>query len=187
MMKEMLIRLKSSCPLIMHNGQTADPLNWYAKELKKLSSNKKKTEEIYKEMARLEWRASLYTNADGRLVLPNELIEATIHNGAKAAKKGKDFKAGVFVNEDALLDIGNKKTADELIDEQKYRFIRAVRVNQARVMRTRAIFNQWQTQFPVIYDDEVVSEDDVVRAIAQAGTRVGFCDWRPKYGRFAMV
>lgn len=187
MLQELKLKLRSVAPLVMHNGQTADPMNKFARQMKELSGQRKKTEEIYIEMSRVEWLASLYVNEDGALILPSELIEATIHNGAKFSKLGKVFKSSVFVNDDAVLDIGVKKKAVELISEDKYRYVRCVRVGQARVMRTRSIFNQWKCDVTVLYDDEQVNKTDVMRAVKDAGVRVGFCDRRPKFGRFEVL
>jgi hypothetical protein len=187
MLQELNLHLKSVAPLVMHNGQTADPMNKFARQMKELSGQRKKTEETYIEMSRVEWLASLYVNEAGALILPSELIEATIHNGAKFSKLGKAFKSSVFVNDDSILDIGTKQKAAELVGEDKYRYVRGVRVGQARVMRTRAIFNQWQCDITVLFDDEQVNKTDVMRAIKDAGFRVGFCDRRPKFGRFEVT
>jgi len=62
-----------------------------------------------------------------------------------------------------------------------------VRVGQARIMRTRPVFNQWACQFTVYYDDEQVNEVDVIRAIEDAGTKSGVGDFRPRFGRFEIV
>ena len=43
MYKVMLLTIIGTAPLVMHNGQTADPLNKYAKMLKAISGKRKKT------------------------------------------------------------------------------------------------------------------------------------------------
>jgi len=48
--------------LIMHNGQTADPLNPFSKAMKEISSKRKKTDTDYEAMANIEYRAGLYLN-----------------------------------------------------------------------------------------------------------------------------
>ena len=89
--------LKFNCigisPLIMHNGQTADPLNKFARELKQLSGKRKKTDEDYAAMAKIEWMAGLYVNNDGYLIVPSFVIESAIYEGAKKQKLG--FRAFV--------------------------------------------------------------------------------------------
>jgi hypothetical protein len=70
-------KLTSSAPLIMHNGQTADPLNKWSKSLKQISSKRMKTDADYEEMARIEFMAGLYLGKDGPVV-PANLIDALI-------------------------------------------------------------------------------------------------------------
>ena len=186
-LKQLEISIRGVSPLLMHNGQTADPLNTFSKQLKAVSGKRKKTEEDYAELSRIEWHAALYVDKDGKLIIPSTLLEASIQDGAKKSKLGKAFKSAVFVNDDAVLDIGSKKKAVDLWGDDKYRDVRGVRVGQARIMRTRPVFNQWACQFTVYYDDEQVNEVDVIRAIEDAGTKSGVGDFRPRFGRFEIV
>ena len=188
-LQQLEITIEGVSPLLMHNGQTADPLNKFSKELKAVSSKRKKTDEDYAEMSRIEWHAGLYVNRDGFLVIPSEILEASIGDGAKKSKLGKAFKSAVFVDQDAILDIGigPKKKAIDLWGDDQYRDVRGVRVGQARIMRTRPIFTNWKAKFVVNYDDEQVNESEVVRALEDAGSKSGLCDNRPKYGRFRVV
>ncbi len=110
----MEVTIEGVSPLLMHNGQTADPLNKFSKELKAVSSKRKKTDEDYAEMSRIEWHAGLYVDKHGFIVLPSEALEAAIGDGAKKSKLGKAFKSAVFIDCDARLDIGSKKKAVEL-------------------------------------------------------------------------
>lgn len=174
-------------PLLMHNGQMADPLNKFSKQLKAVSGKRKKTDEDFAEMSRIEWLAGLYVNADGFVILPSEVLEASIHEGAKKSKLGKAFKSSVFVHDDATLNIGTKAKAVELAGDEQYRDVRGVRVGQARIMRTRPIFHKWSAVFEVLFDDEQVNESEVVRAIQDAGSKCGVGDFRPKFGRFEIV
>lgn len=67
----------------MHSGQTADPLNHYAKALKAVSSKRSKTDADHEEMSKIEWFASLYLDKSQRVILPDYLLEAAFINGAK--------------------------------------------------------------------------------------------------------
>jgi hypothetical protein len=188
MLVEAKVSIKGIVPLILHNGQTADPLNTFAKQLKEVSGKRKKTEEDYAEMSRIEWHAGLYVNAEEKIILPSVCIEASIYDGAKKSKLGKAFKSAVFVYDDAILDIGRKyKKASDLWAEDQYRDVRGVRISQSRVMRTRPIFDQWACDFVVHYDNEQVNLSDVQRAINDAGIKSGVGDFRPRYGRFEVV
>lgn len=57
MLEELKIKIVGISPLLMHNGQTSDPLNRFSKQLKAVSSKRKKSDEDYEEMARIEWHA----------------------------------------------------------------------------------------------------------------------------------
>lgn len=187
MLQEITFGIRGIAPLLMHNGQMANPLNEFAKALKEVSGKRKKTDEDHAEMSRIEWHASLYTNADGVLILPAHILEAAIHEGAKKQKLGKQFKSAVFVENDSKLDIGIDKKAADLWGNQQYVDVRGVKVAQARIMRTRPIFPRWSCTFTVTFDDEQVNASDVKRAVNDTGSIVGLCDYRPKFGRFEVV
>jgi copper chaperone CopZ len=54
-------------------------------------------------------------------------------------------------------------------------------------MRTRPIFPEWQAVIEITFDDEQVNKADIERAIADTGSKVGLCDYRPKFGRFEVL
>lgn len=178
-------QLSSESPLLMHNGQTSDPLNKYAKAMKQISGKRAKTDADFEEMAKIEWYASLYTDK-GRVCVPAEVIEAAFTNGAKKAKLGNQAKAGMFVADNALLKFdGSDLTIDQLFDRDQNRFTVGVRVQRAKVMRTRARFDSWSTLIEVVYDDKLLNKQQVIDAVIVTGEQVGLCDWRPKFGRFS--
>jgi hypothetical protein len=187
MLEEVQYKIRGIAPLIQHNGQTADPLNKFSKQLKEISGKRKKTEEDYAEMARIEWHAGLYVDREGWLILPASILESAIQEGAKKQKLGKAFKSSVFVDDDAKLDIGVKKKAVDLWGDDNYRDTRGVKVGMARIMRTRPIFTDWSATIVVTFDNEQVNLQDVNRAVIDTGSKVGLCDYRPKFGRFEIV
>jgi hypothetical protein len=188
MLVKMDVRVTGVSPLILHNGQTADPTNKFSREMKAISGKRKKTDEDYAEMARIEWHAGLYVNAESKIIIPASCFEASIYDGAKKSKLGKAFKSAVFVDADSLLDIGKKyDKATDLWKDEQYRDCRGVRVNQARVMRTRPIFHTWAFSASILFDDEQVNQADVRRALVDAGSKSGLGDYRPRYGRFEVA
>jgi len=100
-MNTVKVRYEGISPLIMHNGQLADPLNKFSKELKKLSGKRKKVDSDYEEMGRVEWYGSLYINEDGKPCLPGRVLEANIIEGAKVHKLGTAFQGTVWVDDTA--------------------------------------------------------------------------------------
>lgn len=178
-------RFVGIAPLLMHNGALANPLNPLVKEMKAITGLRKKTDEHHLELQRLEFRASLYLDAKGRVIVPSSNIEGTLVEGAKKAKLGKAFKSAVMVADDAVLNYGAQLTIDELWTRaEEFADVRAVIVNNSRVMRTRPIFRDWSIEFTADFDDEQINGEQLVKAAGDAGRMVGLLDFRPKFGRF---
>jgi hypothetical protein len=190
MYEQIEVKIEGLTPTILHNGQLADPLNKWVKAMKDITKKgTKKTDADLEELARLEWMGSLYINERGRPCWPGENIEALIRSAAKTTKSGKDVQAGVIVDKACELEfLDADKTPEELWAIDDYRYTVAVRVGQARVMRTRPIFRSWALTIPVSYNPSVVkSLKDLMGWITQAGETIGLSDFRPKYGRFRVV
>jgi hypothetical protein len=115
------ITISGESPLLCHNGQTADPRNTYAKAMKAVSEQAKKTDADYDEMARLEWLAGLYRFQD-ELVVPTTCFEAVFINGAKKSKRGPQGKCGMFFTEHAPLEFPGKPA--EINDDTLERDVR---------------------------------------------------------------
>lgn len=176
-------KLTSSAPLLMHNGQTADPLNKWAKAIKKISSKRAKTESDYEEMARLEFLSGLYMSPDGP-VIPTYVIDSMMVNAAKKFKEGQTAKSAVFCLANASLEYDGPRQADELVKDERFRFVANVRVGQARVSRTRPVFEKWSCIVEVQIENTLVNPSRVDEWMFVAGTQIGLGDWRPQHGRF---
>lgn len=179
--------IRGVSPLLMHNGRLADPLNPFAKAIKAISGKRKKTDADYAEMAKIEFLGGLYTDEDGQAVIPGEVLEATIVAGAKTSKKGKAAKSAIIVDGIFPLVYDGPKSPDALFDDANYRHVVGVRVNQARVMRTRPKFNRWGLRFQVNYLPDVLDVAEVADFVAVAGRICGLGDGRPRFGRFDVV
>ena len=188
-MKNLLVTWKGTTPLIMHSCQCVNPLHPIAKELKKYTSKRNKTDEDLKMISDLEWESGAYWNDKvGGLYIPAENVEATLINGAKANRRGKDIEKYVNVRELYIpFDYGEKLTKEELIQSFEYRDTRVMTVQRSKILRTRPRFDQWTIQFPIIYDEEKIDLETIVNAMEYAGQYVGLCDSRPKYGKFVAI
>lgn len=186
-MKKIKCEFHGVSPLIMHSCQCVNPLHPLSLAQKKINAKKKnKTDEDLAMLSDLEWEGGLYWNDEVGVYVPAENIEATIREGAKARRKGKDIVKG-FMVEDMMvpLDIGENLTKEEMKADFRFRDVRAMRVKTSRVMRTRPRFNMWNIAFTAMYDENVLNFDEIVDAIEYAGQYVGLCDSRPKYGKFS--
>lgn len=183
MWKQAQYKLTSSAPLIMHNGQLANPLNKWAKLMKQITSKRNKTDADHEELARLEFLGGLYLD-EGGPVIPAQCIEGTLVNAAKKRREGVTAKSGMFCDSHARLEYAGPRSADELWSNEEFRIVSPVKVGTAKVMRTRPIFRNWSTVITVTYDDEQINLSGVDEWVKIGGSIVGLLDWRPKYGRY---
>jgi hypothetical protein len=192
------VHIRGVTPLLTHNGQLADPLNPWSKLVKEVSKIRTKSDEDYVELSRREFQGGLYFLDGVGPVVPGELVEAVVKEGAKRQKKGKSVLASVFAYSEDDFDARfpliykGPKTRDELwtVEEKgrhPFRDIRGVKVGQSRVMRARARFNDWELKFMLQVFPSDLNPDEIERAIADAGLFVGLGDYRPKFGRFSLV
>ena len=187
-MKTLRVTWKGISPLIMHSCQCVNPLHPIAKELKKYTSKKNKTDEDLTTISDLEWEAGAYWKDGLGLYIPAENVEATIINGAKANKKGKDVQKYVDVIDLYIpLDYGENLSKEELIQNYEYRDTRIMTVMRSKILRTRPRFDQWVIEFNLRYNEEKINIDTIINAMEYAGLYVGLCDSRPKYGKFSVV
>lgn len=176
--------LTSSAPLIMHNGQMADPLNYYAQELHKISGKTKKTDADHMRMAEIEFMAGLYMGEDGPII-PAYVIDAMTVNAAKKSKEGPAAKSSVFCLGHAQLEYDGPRTADELWADERFRLRAAAVVGMGKkVMRTRPMFGTWSLTATINVEITIVNPERIDEWMRVAGTQVGLGDWRPQHGRF---
>jgi hypothetical protein len=170
----------------MHNGQTADPLNEFSKAMKEISSKRKKVDADHEKLAELEWRAALYVDDQKRPVIPARVLEAAFVAGAKKSKLGKSASAAVYVDSDAVLEYDGPKDVDAMWEDKRFRLVVPVRVQMARIVRTRPKIDKWSAEVSVSYMTDVLNKSQVETMVRDAGIHVGIGDWRPKYGRFTV-
>lgn len=201
-MQQVKIRIEGKVPLLMHNNQTANPLNVYTKAIKSISSKRKKTDADHMDLSRLEWEAGLYLDDDGHICIPANVIEATLKSAAKKNKNGKAVELGVRVEENfCQLEYPNNgfqrkalpkkpedlpsKELDKMYD--KHVDCRIVTVDRKKILRSRPRFDKWAVEFTLLFDESVINERTLLETVAVAGDQIGMCDYRPRYGLFNAV
>ena len=186
-MKTVTLKLSSVTPLIMHNGQLANPMNPISLEMKKISGKRNKTESDLTELARLEFVGGLYPGDDGSPAIPGKVVIGTLRNGARKVKSGKRVEAGVFARGPFPLLYQGPRTPMDLWSDESFRLQEIVTVGQAKIVRTRPIFRDWAVQVELQYNENVVNEKDLVEWLSIAGEQVGIGDWRTGgYGLFTV-
>lgn len=170
--------------MIMHNGQTADPLNTYAKGMKAITSNKKKTEADIEALAKIEYEAGLYLNKQREVIIPGRLFEAMIAEGARKTKDGKTALSTTFVDNDAVIEYdGGPLTVEQLMMSDAHRLTVPVKLKGSRIIRTRPIFHNVRAEFFVSLQTELANESQLRRWVQDGLNQVGLGDWRPRHGR----
>lgn len=185
-MKNIKVTWKGDTPLIMHSCKCVNPLHPISRELKQYTSKRTKTDEDLAKISDLEWEAGAYWHDEIGLYIPAENVEATLVNGAKANKKGKDVQKFCNVTDLYIpLDYGEELSKEELIANYEYRDTRVMTVMRSKVLRTRPRFDRWKIIFNMQYDESKIDLDTITNSMEYAGQYVGLCDSRPKYGKFS--
>lgn len=179
------LRITGTKRLVMHSGRLADPLDPIARDLKRLTSKKSKTEADHLEISRIEWFGGLWLD-DGKPCIPCEALMATFVAAAKTRKKGDDAKVGLIVERHAALEYAGPTDIDELWEDKNFRLRVGVKVRNARTMRTRPRFDHWSAEFTAHYFPSLFDRQSVIDLYKVAGFVKGLGDWRPQHGNFSV-
>lgn len=185
------VTIKGLSPLIQHNGaaglDTRSPENIEKAQIaRKRGSNRTEADDA--RLRELETYTSFWVNGNGEATIPPEAFRATIENGARKLKQGPQVREGLIVTE--VNEFRYDKTLGETVEELSIsvQFTVPVVIGRARILRTRAKFDEWGAVFTVEVDPELVDKDQLDAWLDIAGRRVGLGDWRPEksghYGRF---
>ena len=188
------ITIKGISPLIQHNGaaglDTRSAANIEKAAIaKKRGSNR--TEADDNRLRELECQTSFWLDGSGTPTVPEAALRAVIETGARKLKQGPQVREGLIVEQVTAFDYDKKlgKTVSEL--GKSVQFTVGVVVQRARILRTRAKFDEWAVTFTVEVDDELVDKEQLASWLDIAGRRIGLGDWRPEksghYGRFETV
>lgn len=184
----MLLTMTGTAPLIMHNVQTADPLNYWSKEIAKLTAKRRnKTDADEAEIGRLKFAAGLYYDPEAGPFLPAANIFRCLIEAGAMTREGKKIERGViFLSDRAPLEYAGPRDIDGLWGDGTTKFVdrRVVAVQRQRVVATRPIFPEWGATFEVEVDPEVINPDSFMDIAAKAGRSVGVGDYRRFYGKF---
>ncbi len=182
-MESIKLTFTGASPLIMHSERLANKRDTLARQISKLAAVRKKTDEHYDQIARLEWEGGMYFDAKLGPVIPTDNLRATIIGGAKKSKLGSATGSCLLAADDVVaLQYKGPRTHDELW-AAGFKDERTVVVGQARVMRCRPKFETWSLSFEMLFDPEVIQREQLMTAAEVAGRLVGLCEMRPELGR----
>jgi hypothetical protein len=184
-MKTINIKIRGTSPLLMHSSAAVDPTHPLNLESKKITGKRKKTDEDHIEINKFDFLKAIYFDERVGCYLPANNIEACLRDAAKKSKQGKSATCAIFVMPDMIpLIYDGPRTPRELYEDVRFRDVRAVKVQQARLMRCRPRFDQWSADFEIQFDEKILDETDIMSFLDTAGTYIGVGDFRPRYGRF---
>jgi hypothetical protein len=128
---------------------------------------------------------ALYKTKAGVIFQPSNTIEGAMKKASVKFKipgaKMKTYKdivvGGVFIDP---LEVTHKN--------QKWVIQRdSVRIQNARIMRSRPRFDEWELDFTMNVIDDRAEEHVLKEILSDAGLYYGIGDWRPRYGRFEVT
>lgn len=183
--------IQGMTPCLMNNGQKADSMNEYAKQMKAITSTRRRgqvlTDEQAEKLAKLEFMGALYVDEKGRPCWPGENLEAMLYSAAKKFRRGPDALIGLWVIGNFALEYDGPKDTEKLWADKRFVKRCMVRQKDVPVMRTRPIFTAWSLRFVVTFNAEVLDLDTIRQWLEKAGSAVGLSDWRPKFGQFRVL
>lgn len=185
-MKRIHVKVRSTCPLLMHKFSTQASAQLAATVKKSKSGPPDPKEEAESGAYRLDPTDG---EKQGQLCLPGEhFFQAMVMaaGGFQVQGKGKKtyrdaIKGNVYVEPDfmGLNTVAGNKLYNYTIDS------RPARIKQARIIRNRPRLDEWVTEFDLITTDEDTVSPAVLNSIlVNAGQTKGVGDYRPRFGRF---
>jgi hypothetical protein len=170
---------------MMHSSRLADPLDKIVKEIKKISGKTRKTDEDHDQMAYWEFVGGMYFAEGVGPFLPAANLRKAFIEAARKTKNGKQIEMGMFVDTlvNGLLYDG-PRALDELWADKNFVDRSCVKVQAARLMRTRPIFHSWAVDAECSYDPAILDFAQINEFATTAGNYIGLGDYRPLYGRF---
>ena len=178
------VKIRGITPLIMHNGECADPQNRWALEMKPLKDKKKKTELDQKAIRDINFISSLYWSEElGGIYIPTENFRKMILEAGRACdqKGAKKQVVGISFSEylGYPLDVKNRSNIEALKNDNANRYFKMVIIGRSRVPNIRAIFKEWSVEITISIDGSIVDASTVEEWLNYAGGRVGLGGRRP--------
>lgn len=196
--KEIKVSIQGIRPMIMHNGRLADPLDYWAKRIKKLTAERNKTDEQYEELGREEFQGALYYSDELGVYLPSENLQRLFLDAAKKTKQGRQAIA-IRLTEPVgyALDFPHSRNLEKLKATPSMHFRRVVGVNGKKVVRVRPLIpTGWRCHFSIELDtgSNGLNPEQFHTICDNAGLYVGLGDWRPgapkvpgQFGKFIVT
>jgi hypothetical protein len=167
-MKTIKVKLKSDGPLLMHALPKEAP-----REMRDTGKEFDPKEEV---------ENALYKDREGKIYFPSKWIKGCLESAAKGVKKGTVNLRSKIIQAVSIYppQIYPTKLSDYEIDQQYVRI-------QGRnlILRSRPRFDEWEIEFEINFDEEIISANDIKKLLERGGRFIGIGDGRKiGYGRF---
>jgi hypothetical protein len=189
------VKLTGERPLLICNGELANPFNPAVKEISQVSQKKQKTVEDHETLSRLQFEAGCYFDESLGIYMPSANLFKAIQEGAARFKEGPLVKAGLIVkgfgsNGKESDPLGSTIMPDghctprQLYDKKEHMLRRMGKLPGSRksILITRPVFNEWEIYFQIEFAD--IAPARVLEYLKVAGRFRGLGTWRPIYGTF---
>lgn len=184
---QVTITLTGETPLLCHNARLSDPDDEITKQIKLITSKKKKTEDDRRAIERLEWEGGLYLseNTEGPM-LPTANIRKCLIEAGKTRKLGKQIgRALNFLEMETPLIYDGPRNIDKLYSRPSFRHRASVRNQMNRVVRMRPKFPAWSVTAKAFLLEDMLDPSDLSEILTLAGLIEGLGDNRTNaFGRF---
>ena len=190
-MKNIKCKVVGNNEIRMNNPQSADPLNKYAKAMKEINSihHSKKTDADRQKLEHISIESKLYFNEALGVWFPSTWVMAGLGGVSfKLCKIGKNvLREGVFMASDKIKlhydGMKKVKKIDDLVLNPEFKAVEFHKVGTAKIPKGTPSFNNWSFEINLDFDEEVVTEREMISMIRMMVERKGFGDFRPTYGR----
>lgn len=180
------LNITGTSPLLMHNPQMVDPDFQLNREIKVLTSKRKKTDDDLRQIEKLEWYGGLYVES-GIIVQPTSKPRKCLINAGKISKQGKSVERALsFGALNVPLIYSGPKKIDDVFADKAFHSRLSVGIQGKRVMRVRPQFFPWALSIDGLFiEDAGLNFDEFSRICELAGLAEGIGDNRVNgYGRF---
>jgi hypothetical protein len=177
----------------MARGEAANPFDPQARTIKSISQKRNKTDDDYEELARLQFKSSLYYDPEIGPYLPVDNLLKCLQEGASKYKEGPKIKAQATIiglvgkEEDpaaAALIYNGPRDLDSLYPQFAFKKMGRLGTGTKKVsvLTSRAKFNKWIVE--CIVESYDLEQDRLLDYWTIAGRIVGIGTWRPRHGLF---
>lgn len=172
------VTVKGVAPLLFHawNNESVAEKAAAAK-----NSKVKKTDDV---------ASYVYRTPDGYLGIPGKNLHASlVQAGRYMSDPRSPRKSSMDLLKAGVVPLSLVAPFEPLTQEWDYDDKQRVTVQRASVTRTRPAMREgWQVTFELLVNTpEYLPLPIMAQLLGQAGRLVGLCDFRPTYGRFAIV